>query len=63
MRGLEFIKSKQQSWAQRNNFELIGGTKNNKGETLMVGSYIWQCVFKDKFDNQYTKEGSVTLIR
>lgn len=39
------------------------GRKNNKGETLMVGSYIWQCVFKDKFDNQYTKEGSVTLIR
>ena len=38
MRGLEFIKSKQQSWAQRNNFELIGGTKNNKGETNYLHS-------------------------
>ncbi len=32
MNGLEFIKSKQQSWARRKGFELLGGTIPNRGE-------------------------------
>ena len=32
MNGLEFIKSKQQNWARRKGFELVGGTIPNKGE-------------------------------
>ena len=32
MNGLEFIKSKQQSWAKRKGFELVGGTIPNRGE-------------------------------
>lgn len=32
MNGLEFIKSKQQSWAKRKDFELVGGTIPNRGE-------------------------------
>lgn len=32
MNGLEFIKSKQQNWAKRKGFELVGGTIPNKGE-------------------------------
>ncbi len=32
MNGVEFIKSKQQSWAKRKGFELVGGTIPNKGE-------------------------------
>ena len=32
MNGLDFIKSKQQSWAKRKNFNLLGGTIPNKGE-------------------------------
>lgn len=32
MNGVEFIKSKQRSWAKRKGFELVGGTIPNKGE-------------------------------
>lgn len=32
MNGVEFIKSKQRSWAKRKSFELVGGTIPNKGE-------------------------------
>lgn len=32
MNGVEFIKSKQRSWAKRKGFELIGGTIPNRGE-------------------------------
>jgi len=32
MTGLEFIKSKQQNWAKRQGFELVGGTIPDKGE-------------------------------
>jgi len=32
MTGLEFVKSKQQSWAKEKGFELVGGTIPNKGE-------------------------------
>lgn len=32
MNGLEFIKSKQQSWAKRKGLELVGGTIPNRGE-------------------------------
>lgn len=39
------------------------GKRNNIGDYLPVESYVWQCTFKDKFGNQYTKEGYVTLIR
>lgn len=33
MRGLKFVKSKQQNWARRNSFRLVGGTIPNRGET------------------------------
>ena len=32
MTGLEFIKSKQQNWAKRQGFELVGGTIPDRGE-------------------------------
>jgi hypothetical protein len=32
MNGLEFIKSKQQNWARRKGFKLVGGTIPDKGE-------------------------------
>ena len=32
MNGLDFIKSKQQAWAKRNGFELLGGTIPDRGE-------------------------------
>lgn len=32
MNGLDFIKSKQQSWAKRKGFNVIGGTIPNRGE-------------------------------
>lgn len=32
MNGSEFIKSKQQSWAKRKGFEVVGGTIPNRGE-------------------------------
>ena len=32
MNGLDFIKSKQQGWAKRKDFELVGGTIPDKGE-------------------------------
>lgn len=32
MNGLDFIKSKQQSWAKRKGFDLIGGTIPNRGD-------------------------------
>ena len=32
MNGLDFIKSKQQSWAKRKGFNVVGGTIPNRGE-------------------------------
>ena len=32
MTGLELIKSKQQNWAKRQGFELVGGTIPDRGE-------------------------------
>src|SRR5690606_8558631 len=37
MNGLDYIKSKQRSWASRKNFELLGGTIPDKGEKNYLG--------------------------
>ena len=44
MNGLEFIKSKQQNWAKRKGFELVGGTIPNKGEKKLPFRFSEQFV-------------------
>ncbi|GAA3781126.1 hypothetical protein GCM10022271_11750 [Corallibacter vietnamensis] len=36
MNGIKYIQSKQQNWAKRQGFQLVGGTKPNRGEKNYV---------------------------
>ena len=60
MNGLDFIKSKQQSWAKRKNFNLLGGTIPNKGEKNYLYSLadnLFEPLSKENLDS-YLKSAS-----
>lgn len=63
MTGLEFIKSKQQSWARRKGFELIGGTIPNKGEKNyldVLTDNLFEYLSKESLDCYNSGDGNET---
>lgn len=72
MTGLEFIKSKQQNWAKRQGFELVGGTIPDKGEK----NYLYDLtdnlfeplsdenlIYYGSGDGNETKDGKIRLAK
>lgn len=72
MAGLEFIKSKQQNWAKRQGFELVGGTIPDKGEK----NYLYNLtdnlfeplsdenlIYYASGDGNETKDGKIRLAK
>ncbi|MCZ4319173.1 hypothetical protein O4H26_09235 [Aequorivita viscosa] len=51
MNGIKYIQSKQQNWAKRQGFQLVGGTKPNKGEKNYV-----QDLSSNIFNNKLSAE-------
>lgn len=63
MTGLEFIKSKQQSWAKRKGFELIGGTIPNRGETNYMHNLsdnLFEYLSEENFESYNSGDGNET---
>ena len=63
MNGLDFIKSKQQSWAKRKNFNLLGGTIPNKGEKNYLYSLadnLFEPLSKENLDSYNSGDGNET---
>jgi hypothetical protein len=64
MNGLGYIKSKQQNWATRKGFDLIGGTIPNKGEKNylhnLTDNIYKQYISKESQDNFNSGDGSET---
>jgi len=63
MNGLKFIKSKQQSWATRKGFSLVGGTIPNRGEKNylhdLTGNLFAQ-LSKESLDSYNSGDGNET---
>lgn len=51
MNGVKYIQSKQQNWAKRQDFQLVGGTKSNRGEKNYV-----QDLSLNIFNNKLSEE-------
>ncbi len=63
MTGLEFIKSKQRSWAKRKGFELIGGTIPNRGEANYLHNLednLFEQLSKESFECYNSGDGNET---
>ena len=63
MNGLDFIKSKQQSWAKRKNFNLLGGIIPNRGEKNSLYSLadnLFEPLSKDSLDSYNSSDGNET---
>ena len=63
MNGLEFIKSKQQSWARRVGFELVGGTIPNRGEKNYLPNLtdnLFEPLSKESFASYKSGDGNET---
>lgn len=63
MNGLDFIKSKQQSWAKRKNFNLPGSTIPNKGEKNYLYSLadnLFEPLSKENLDSYNSDDGNET---
>ncbi|WP_373145830.1 PGN_0703 family putative restriction endonuclease [Bacteroides thetaiotaomicron] len=63
MNGLDFIKSKQQSWAKRKNFNLLGGTIPNKGEKNYLYSLadnLFEPLSKESIESYNSGDGNET---
>lgn len=63
MNGLDFIKSKQQSWAKRKNFNLLGGIIPNRGEKNYLYSLadnLFEPLSKDSLDSCNSSDGNET---
>lgn len=63
MNGLDFIKSKQQSWAKRKGFNLLGGTIPNKGEKNYLYSLadnLFKPLSKENLDSYNSGDGNET---
>jgi len=61
MTGLEFIKSKQQSWAKRQKLELVGGTIPDKGEKNYLSNLtdnLFEQLSKENFDCYNSGDGN-----
>lgn len=63
MNGLDFIKSKQQSWAKRKNLNLLGGTVPNRGEKNYLHSLadnLFEPLSKESLKSYNSGDGNET---
>ncbi|NDV47904.1 hypothetical protein D0T49_12690 [Paludibacter sp. 221] len=63
MNGLEFIKSKQQNWARRKGFELIGGAIPDRGEKNYLHNLsdnLFEPLSKESLDCYNSGDGNET---
>ena len=63
MNGLEFIKSKQQNWARRKEFRLVGGTIPDRGEKNYLSNLtgnLFERLSKESLACYYSGDGNET---
>jgi hypothetical protein len=63
MTGLEFIKSKQQNWASRKGFKLVGGTIPDRGEKNYLNNLndnLFEQLSKESLDCHNSGDGNET---